>query len=456
LGWLINEEDLPHPRLAAGTVMLQSKPMRPRVWFSICHLIGGTTFIFSSLKTFLIHSLSGRFIKQAQFNPQKSFPKVNGIVYLSPANREIYVSLFYLTLRRLLVAIYLFCVTTPAFSQAPASDSSSHIPVETPTSQETPDGQQEQAPSFADQLQIADLYQQIEELRKLNKDLSTRLTDWKAVKPTEQSNQPAPVLTNTVEQFNNAFAKLIALPADSVLTPDTEEAGSLLSAARALDQMVRAPYLDFYQSQLNTYGFDNSPAEKICNTLLQKMRPQATDFPSFADGMIPLFRKLPQSSPFQNAVNIKRSEIQPEIDQAQKSMPMKAEILNSMLQQNERAFDANLQASVVSLDQKIKDNEHEIANLNAQADSLSHSLQGRQGILTTYLLYVIPIMVLLVAMALYFLHVYPPKLATVLIRERSIVELVSVTFLFVSILFLGAGGFVEKGVLGTLLGTVAG
>jgi len=30
LGWLINEEDLPHPRLAAGTTMLQSKPMRPR------------------------------------------------------------------------------------------------------------------------------------------------------------------------------------------------------------------------------------------------------------------------------------------------------------------------------------------------------------------------------------------------------------------------------------------
>lgn len=30
LGWLIYEEDLPHPRLAAGTTMLQSKPMRPR------------------------------------------------------------------------------------------------------------------------------------------------------------------------------------------------------------------------------------------------------------------------------------------------------------------------------------------------------------------------------------------------------------------------------------------
>ena len=30
LGWLFNEEDLPHPRLAAGITMLQSKPMRPR------------------------------------------------------------------------------------------------------------------------------------------------------------------------------------------------------------------------------------------------------------------------------------------------------------------------------------------------------------------------------------------------------------------------------------------
>jgi hypothetical protein len=29
LGWLFYEEDLPHPRLAAGTTMLQSKPMRP-------------------------------------------------------------------------------------------------------------------------------------------------------------------------------------------------------------------------------------------------------------------------------------------------------------------------------------------------------------------------------------------------------------------------------------------
>ncbi len=29
LGWQFNEEDLPHPRLAAGTTMLQSKPMRP-------------------------------------------------------------------------------------------------------------------------------------------------------------------------------------------------------------------------------------------------------------------------------------------------------------------------------------------------------------------------------------------------------------------------------------------
>jgi hypothetical protein len=29
LGWLFNEEDLPHPRLAAGTTQLQSKPMRP-------------------------------------------------------------------------------------------------------------------------------------------------------------------------------------------------------------------------------------------------------------------------------------------------------------------------------------------------------------------------------------------------------------------------------------------
>src|ERR1700690_4590212 len=30
LRWLFNEEALPHPRLAAGTAMLQSKPMRPR------------------------------------------------------------------------------------------------------------------------------------------------------------------------------------------------------------------------------------------------------------------------------------------------------------------------------------------------------------------------------------------------------------------------------------------
>jgi hypothetical protein len=32
LGWLFYEEDLPHPRLAAGNTMLQSKPMRPRYY----------------------------------------------------------------------------------------------------------------------------------------------------------------------------------------------------------------------------------------------------------------------------------------------------------------------------------------------------------------------------------------------------------------------------------------
>ena len=39
LGWLFNEEDLPHPRLAAGTTMLQSKPMRPRRTTSIRSLL---------------------------------------------------------------------------------------------------------------------------------------------------------------------------------------------------------------------------------------------------------------------------------------------------------------------------------------------------------------------------------------------------------------------------------
>jgi hypothetical protein len=50
----------------------------------------------------------------------------------------------------------------------------------------------------------------------------------------------------------------------------------------------------------------------------------------------------------------------------------------------------------------------------------------------------------------------PRPMATLLIKERTAVELVTTVLLLVTILFLGTGGFIEKSTVATLLGTIAG
>jgi len=65
------------------------------------------------------------------------------------------------------------------------------------------------------------------------------------------------------------------------------------------------------------------------------------------------------------------------------------------------------------------------------------------------------IMVAIIAVLL-ILRVRSDALSMLMVRERVAVEMLSIGMFLVTVLFLGAGGFIEKATLGTLLGTLAG
>ena len=120
----------------------------------------------------------------------------------------------------------------------------------------------------------------------------------------------------------------------------------------------------------------------------------------------------------------------------------------------------NLEKSVADEQKAMSD---EIVRVRTEAEAIDKKLKAREdlqsGIANQVSGNLQPIfwgMMIAIIATIAVLRIRGDDQSLLMIRERTAVEMLSIGMFLVTVLFLGAGGFIEKATLGTLLGTLAG
>jgi hypothetical protein len=101
---------------------------------------------------------------------------------------------------------------------------------------------------------------------------------------------------------------------------------------------------------------------------------------------------------------------------------------------------------------KLKDNQRRLTEL----DKALTEKQAAQTALDRGLLWAVYGMIFALTILFLSLRLFKLELATQLVKDRSLVEMVSMAFILLTIIILGTGEKIGKETIGTLLGTIAG
>jgi hypothetical protein len=107
--------------------------------------------------------------------------------------------------------------------------------------------------------------------------------------------------------------------------------------------------------------------------------------------------------------------------------------------------------------EQMKNLQTEFNNVDEQLKKKEERLQQRSDqIVSSNLLYIFIGFLVTILATLIILRSRGDEISLLMIRERTAVELLSIGMFLATVLFLGAGAFLERATLGTLLGTLAG
>jgi hypothetical protein len=111
-----------------------------------------------------------------------------------------------------------------------------------------------------------------------------------------------------------------------------------------------------------------------------------------------------------------------------------------------------LRAALEAKNAKVKENREKLAGL----DKNLNDKQAAQAAIDRGLLFAVYGMIAALTLMFLGLTIFPVALATQVVRDRSLVEVVSMAFILLTIIILGTGDRIGKETIGTLLGTIGG
>jgi Flp pilus assembly protein TadB len=82
--------------------------------------------------------------------------------------------------------------------------------------------------------------------------------------------------------------------------------------------------------------------------------------------------------------------------------------------------------------------------------------EGEQAAIDTKLVWAVFLMIAAIVAMFLTLRVFPESLATIIVTERTAIELLSMGFLLLTVIILGTGKVVKGDALGPILGAIAG
>lgn len=301
----------------------------------------------------------------------------------------------------------------------------------------------------------SELVEERKRLKSMLRDLEPALKLFEETKSELQVAKPNIELGLTaIEELKIAIDNLENLPDEIILTSEHPAMESYRAAYRNL--RTSADY-EIYQVEEIFYSLvpddgQLTAGEKILKYNLRRIKNEFREQPSSP------MDQLQQSIGYKNQK--KKSDISIKIDLAKTQISSFTEAnITSIFNEQKSKMDARLDKLISKIKNEIstiksQDNKFEV-DFNETYEALE-ARRNKQNIVDQGLIYAVYGMIGALLLMFLALKIFSDDVAKEIIRRRSLIEVVGMSFMLITIIILGTGGKINTETLGTLLGTIAG
>lgn len=287
----------------------------------------------------------------------------------------------------------------------------------------------------------------------------------------EETSLPAD-LGERQRQASDLVAEFRALPTDIHIGTDEGPLASLIQLAGGLVGPLNAP-LDLIgaRSREAAAGFDRTSYEyqivsrvrATVRTTIQRESARVRETLSWTKYLLdqdldvfPIFLlesgdRIPRSRANEAVTELERffGQLPDELAQYSKlvqevALSAKGDVL-SQIASSQEAHENEQRQLRAELRQKL-----------GQFEAIQKQEEKRRAQTDQNLVYAVYGMIVVLLLLFLGLRIFPPEVAKQLIEKRSLVEVIGMAFMLITIIILGTGERLNKEILGTLLGTIAG
>jgi hypothetical protein len=291
------------------------------------------------------------------------------------------------------------------------------------------------------------------------------------------------ILGNEIEDLQGFQQRVKTVQAESGIpkqfeSPEAQSVKEALTALQSLagDVDLKAPAVQqfmerfrraglflTFQSQERNLDIEKQPriVAEVAEAAIKREKDEFADFTSQLPNMVKLYSRLRGALDQSGGAKpvIKWDEFRSEVTAAAAEIQKIEEIYKRWIEERHKKMTERLTRLEGALQSAIQGRQEQIKQLEKEQNGIAKKLdQEKQDQHSTdkMLVYAVYAMIAAIVALFLSLHLFKDTLATAIVNERTMIELLSMGFLLLTLIILGTGKQIQETTLGTLLGTVAG
>jgi hypothetical protein len=272
------------------------------------------------------------------------------------------------------------------------------------------------------------------------------------------------ITTRKPPEFDNTLAKSVK---DSVLGLQTMTGDIDLKKEPVqafVESVRRAEYLSVsFDSRTRNLDSEKQPpvVAEVAELAIKQEKDDAYDFTSQVPAIMKLFLRVRRFTDEATGAKApsKWEDLKADISAATAEAQKLEEIYKRWFEERTKKVADRLTRLEGALQSAIQSRQEQIKQLGKEQNDIARKLdQQKQDQHSTDKMLVYAVYAMIAAIVLLFLslRLFKDGLATAIVNERTMIELLSMGFLLLTLIILGTGKQLQETTLGTLLGTVAG